>query len=313
MLIARMLRREGYDVLETADGESAVQLAKGPERIDLLLTDVVMPGMSGSALATRVKELRPDIKIIYMSGYTHDMIERHGVFEPGTAFLQKPFTARALGRAVHDVESRRQASRGEKRAEGTRVLDDDVAGGELLHPVDDVAPLVERGSDRRRHIAKWRHDAGPVQAGSGCRDEGDVVSAAVEAVAEQRDHVLDATVGGRRDRDPGRGEYPHVERPALRPLAPSGSRVPVHGASRAGGNVRPDPSIPFHAGSFLLERATHEAGRRPAPAQRPGRRPPGSGSRGRARRAQMLLRIAMGYREAVRSPCPISWWTAGDS
>ncbi len=103
MLIARMLRREGYDVLEAADGESAVQLAKGPERIDLLLTDVVMPGMSGSVLVTRVKELRADIKIIYMSGYTHDMIDRHGVFEPGTAFLQKPFSARALGRAVHDV------------------------------------------------------------------------------------------------------------------------------------------------------------------------------------------------------------------
>ena len=103
MLIARMLRREGYDVLEAGDGESAIQVAKGPERIDLLLTDVVMPGMSGSELTRVVKELRPDIKVIYMSGYTHDMIERHGVFAPGTAFLQKPFSARALSRAVHDV------------------------------------------------------------------------------------------------------------------------------------------------------------------------------------------------------------------
>jgi signal transduction histidine kinase/CheY-like chemotaxis protein len=103
MLIARMLRREGYDVLEAGDGESAIQVAKGPERIDLLLTDVVMPGMSGSELTRIVKELRADIKVIYMSGYTHDMIERHGVFAPGTAFLQKPFSARALSRAVHDV------------------------------------------------------------------------------------------------------------------------------------------------------------------------------------------------------------------
>jgi CheY-like chemotaxis protein len=103
MLTARILQREGYDVLEAADGEEAVELAKGPARIDVLLTDVVMPGVSGSEVAARVRELRPDIKIIYMSGYTHDMIDRHGVFEPGTAFLQKPFSARALARTVHDV------------------------------------------------------------------------------------------------------------------------------------------------------------------------------------------------------------------
>jgi signal transduction histidine kinase len=102
-LTARMLRREGYDVLEAPDGEAALEVAKGPARIDLLLTDVVMPGMSGSELAARVRELRAGIKVIFMSGYTHDMIDRHGVFEPGAAFMQKPFTARALGRAIHDA------------------------------------------------------------------------------------------------------------------------------------------------------------------------------------------------------------------
>jgi signal transduction histidine kinase len=102
-LASRILRKEGYAVLEAADGEEALRLAKGPAHIDLLLTDVVMPGMSGSELAGRLRELRADIKIIYMSGYTHDMIDRHGVFEPGIAFLQKPFNARVLARAVHEA------------------------------------------------------------------------------------------------------------------------------------------------------------------------------------------------------------------
>jgi CheY-like chemotaxis protein len=102
-LAARILRREGYEVLEAPDGEEALQLAKGPARIDLLLTDVVMPRMSGSDLVARVREFRPDMRIVYMSGYTHDMIDHHGVFEPGTAFLQKPFSARVLARTVRDV------------------------------------------------------------------------------------------------------------------------------------------------------------------------------------------------------------------
>jgi CheY-like chemotaxis protein len=102
-LASRILRKEGYAALEAADGGEALRLAKGPLHIDLLLTDVIMPGMSGSELAGRLRELCADIKIIYMSGYTHDMIDRHGVFDPGTAFLQKPFNAHGLAHAVHEA------------------------------------------------------------------------------------------------------------------------------------------------------------------------------------------------------------------
>ncbi len=103
-LIRRMLETRGYTVLLASHGDEALRLLeRHPGRVDLLMTDVVMPGMSGRDLADRVAELRPGIKVLYLSGYTDDAIVRHGVLEPGIAFLQKPFTADALARKVREV------------------------------------------------------------------------------------------------------------------------------------------------------------------------------------------------------------------
>jgi FixJ family two-component response regulator len=71
--------------------------------IDLLLTDVVMPGASGPELTKQLVEQRRAFKVMYMSGYTADAISHHGVLKPGIAFLHKPFTAEALGRKIREV------------------------------------------------------------------------------------------------------------------------------------------------------------------------------------------------------------------
>jgi two-component system cell cycle sensor histidine kinase/response regulator CckA len=98
------LERHGYTVLEAPSGEAALDLAQrysGP--IDLLLTDVVMPGMSGRALALRLAPLRPRMRTIYMSGYTDEAITRHGVLESGVRYVQKPFSPDALVRRVREA------------------------------------------------------------------------------------------------------------------------------------------------------------------------------------------------------------------
>jgi two-component system, cell cycle sensor histidine kinase and response regulator CckA len=98
------LESTGYTVLEASSGSEALERAKdfqGP--IHLLLTDVVMPGMSGPELASEVASLRPGIKIIFTSGYTDDAIGRQGVLDPTAAFLQKPYRPKALARKIREV------------------------------------------------------------------------------------------------------------------------------------------------------------------------------------------------------------------
>jgi len=102
----QILERYGYSVLEAPSAQAALDVAaRHAGLIHLLLTDVVMPEMSGRRLADRFSGLRPDARVLYMSGYTDDAVVRHGVQEEGIAFLQKPFTPQTLaqkGRQVLD-------------------------------------------------------------------------------------------------------------------------------------------------------------------------------------------------------------------
>jgi two-component system cell cycle sensor histidine kinase/response regulator CckA len=93
----------GYTVLQGKNGADALQvLEQFAGKIHLLITDVIMPGMSGAELGKRVRELRPDTRVIYISGYTESTVGRHGV-EATAGFLQKPFTLTALGGRVREV------------------------------------------------------------------------------------------------------------------------------------------------------------------------------------------------------------------
>jgi two-component system, cell cycle sensor histidine kinase and response regulator CckA len=102
-LTRRLLGRLGYTVLVAANADKALRLFDANPSIDLLLTDVVMPGASGPELVRQLVERRPALKVIYMSGYTDEAIIHHGVLEPGIAFLHKPFTSETLGRKLHEV------------------------------------------------------------------------------------------------------------------------------------------------------------------------------------------------------------------
>ena len=103
-LVRDYLRTNGYRVLEASDGIQALDIAaahKGP--IHILVTDVVMPRLSGRELATKLFSERPGLRVLYISGYTDDSIFRHGVLEGGVAFLQKPFNLKAIAVKIREV------------------------------------------------------------------------------------------------------------------------------------------------------------------------------------------------------------------
>jgi PAS domain S-box-containing protein len=103
-IIQQVLKRCGYTVLEATDGESALTLGErhdGP--IHLLLTDVVMPRMGGRTLAQQFHKVRPNTRVLFVSGYTDDAIAQHGVLDPGVEYLEKPFTPDTLAKKVRRV------------------------------------------------------------------------------------------------------------------------------------------------------------------------------------------------------------------
>jgi len=129
-LVSRMLRGFGYHVLEAATGGEALAAAAahaGP--IHLLITDVVMPEMSGRELSAELKRRRPEIRMLYMSGYTGNVIARHGLLEEGVAFIEKPFTAESLASKVRDTLGSAPA------AGAILVVDDDAAIRGLFHKI----------------------------------------------------------------------------------------------------------------------------------------------------------------------------------
>ena len=104
VLVEEILTKGGYHVLQNEKPEAALALAASHGgAIDLVLTDVIMPNMSGRQMADALRLGRPGIRVLFMSGYTDDAISHHGILEPGTHFLEKPFTADGLLRKIREV------------------------------------------------------------------------------------------------------------------------------------------------------------------------------------------------------------------
>jgi CheY-like chemotaxis protein len=104
VLTRAALERLGYRVLEAEDGETAARLANDHSgQLDLLITDVVMPGISGRQLAEKLLIARPELKVLFVSGYTEDAVVRHGIADRSTNFLQKPFNLSILGMKVREI------------------------------------------------------------------------------------------------------------------------------------------------------------------------------------------------------------------
>jgi PAS domain S-box-containing protein len=109
-IIVLTLQSLGYEVVDASNGEEALRVAKGCGRVDLLVTDVVMPQMGGRQLAERLRATEPGLAILYVSGYTEDALVRSEISVEGTAFLQKPFSPDTLARRVREVlDARRTA------------------------------------------------------------------------------------------------------------------------------------------------------------------------------------------------------------
>jgi len=103
-LMRQVLGTHGYDVIEAPEGRAAVEACEAVARpISLLITDVVMPGMSGPSLAAHLRTIRPDLRVLYMSGYTDATVLEQVMGDQPVAFLQKPFTSGELTRKVREV------------------------------------------------------------------------------------------------------------------------------------------------------------------------------------------------------------------
>jgi PAS domain S-box-containing protein len=118
-LACEMLQSQGYRVLEASDGPDALRVwESNRDSIDLLITDVIMPLMSGAQLAEALTAMQPDLKVLYISGYTDEVIARHGVLGAETQLLQKPFSRKALGSKIRKLLDTGETPAGKIRAGG---------------------------------------------------------------------------------------------------------------------------------------------------------------------------------------------------
>jgi two-component system cell cycle sensor histidine kinase/response regulator CckA len=112
-LIREILQANGYEVLEAEDPPKAIEIAERHQgAIHLLLTDILMPGMNGRVLAQRVRERRPAIRVLYMSGHTEDSVAQNGLVEPGALMISKPFTQESLARKLREALAPRPPRQG---------------------------------------------------------------------------------------------------------------------------------------------------------------------------------------------------------
>ena len=102
-LVCRVLRGKGYRVVEAPDAEAALGLAETAGPIDLLVTDLVMPGLGGAALASRMVAMRPALRVVFITGYAPEAVERQGELAVGSGLLEKPFSADQLARKVREA------------------------------------------------------------------------------------------------------------------------------------------------------------------------------------------------------------------
>ena len=111
VMTVEALRELGYQVVDAPDGAAALARLEAIERLDLLFTDVVMPGMNGRELADRVRAARPETPILFTTGYTRNAVVHNGMLDPGVAFLAKPFTIDQLARKVAEALAHGESSR----------------------------------------------------------------------------------------------------------------------------------------------------------------------------------------------------------
>ena len=112
-LICEVLRREGYRVLACSDGTEGIEASQRyGQGIDLLLTDVVMPGMNGPEMAGRIQETLPHLRVVFMSGYTERALARNAQVDASFEYLQKPFTLKSLTQKIAKVLGRTEAQAG---------------------------------------------------------------------------------------------------------------------------------------------------------------------------------------------------------
>ena len=153
------LRDLGYTVVEAPDGATALARLETLERVDLLFTDIVMPGMNGRELADRVCAARPGTPVLFTTGYTRNAVVHNGMLDPGVAFLAKPFTIDQLARKVAEAVAAdpppTEACSAPHPAHLRIVEVDHVV--QLVHVAIAVADQVDEGLDVERELDHLRH------------------------------------------------------------------------------------------------------------------------------------------------------------